>query len=90
MLEAGLSGFEVTQWHALFAPAGTPKAALDKVGAALEKALKDEAIIKRFTELGSQTFPEGKRGAPEAKAMLRSEVEKWARLIKSAGVSASN
>jgi tripartite-type tricarboxylate transporter receptor subunit TctC len=90
MAEAGLAGFEVTQWHALYAPARTPKAALDKIGAALEMALKDESIIKRFTELGSPTFPAGKRGPLEAKAMLKSEVEKWSRVIKTAGVSASN
>ena len=90
LLEVGLTGFKVTQWHALYAPAGTPMAALDKVGAAMERALKDETIVKRFRDLGSLTFPEGKRGAPEAKAMLRSEVEKWARVIKNAGVSASN
>jgi tripartite-type tricarboxylate transporter receptor subunit TctC len=90
MQEAGLRGFEVTQWHALYAPSGTPKVALDRIGAALEKALRDEAIVKRFADLGSLTFPDGKRGAPEAKAMLRSEVEKWSRVIKNAGVSPSN
>src|SRR5262249_51837561 len=89
MSEAGLTGFEVTQWYALYGPAGTPKVALDKIGAALEKALKDDAIVKRFAELGSVTFPEGKRGAQDAKAMLRSEVEKWATLIKDARVSSS-
>jgi tripartite-type tricarboxylate transporter receptor subunit TctC len=90
MTEVGLAEFEVTQWHALYAPAHTPKVARDKIGAALEMALKDENIIKRFTELGSPTFPAGKRGPLEAKAMLKSEVEKWSRVIKAAGVSASN
>ena len=89
MQEAGLTQFEVTQWHALYAPARTPKAALEKIGGALEKALADPIIIKRFAELGSSMFPEGKRGAPEATAMLPSEVEKWAKVIKSAGVSAA-
>jgi tripartite-type tricarboxylate transporter receptor subunit TctC len=88
MREAGLASFEVTQWHALYAPAGTPKEALDKLGAALEVALKDPAIVKRFTELGGPPFPEGQRGAAEAKAMLKSQVETWTRLIKSAGVTA--
>jgi hypothetical protein len=43
----------------------------------------------RFAELGSLTFPEDKRGATGAKVMLKSEVEKWARLIKNAGVSSA-
>ncbi len=90
MQEAGLTGFDVIQWHSLYAPAHTPRTALDKIAAALEVALKDQGIIKRFTELGSPMFPEGKRGALEAKTMLRGEVEKWSRVIKSAGVSASN
>ena len=88
--EAGLTRFEVTQWHALYAPARTPKAVLEKIGAALEKALGDPIIIKRFAELGSSMFPEGKRGAAEARTMLTSEVEMWAKVIKSAGVSAAN
>ena len=90
MQEAGLTRFEVTQWHALYAPAHTPKAVLEKIGMALEKALSDEAIIKRFADLGSPMFPEGKRGASEAKAMLASEVQKWEKVIKAAGVSGAN
>jgi tripartite-type tricarboxylate transporter receptor subunit TctC len=89
MQEAGLERFEVIQWHALYAPAGTPKAALDKLGAALEVALKDPTIVKRFTELGGPPFPEGKRGAAEARAMLKSQVETWTRVIRSAGVTAA-
>jgi tripartite-type tricarboxylate transporter receptor subunit TctC len=90
MQEAGLARFEVIQWHALYAPAHTPKPVLEKIGLALEKALKDEVIINRFADLGSPMFPEGKRGASEAKAMLTSEVQKWAKVIKGAGVLVAN
>jgi tripartite-type tricarboxylate transporter receptor subunit TctC len=86
--EAGLASFEITQWHALYAPAGTPREALDKIGAALETALKDPVIVKRFTELGGPPFPAGKRGPAEAKAMLVSQVETWTKVIRSAGVTA--
>lgn len=88
--EAGLPGFEVTQWHALYAPTGTPKPALDKIGAALERALAEPVIATRFAELGSALFPVGKRGPAETKAMLTSEVAKWAKVIKAAGVTAPN
>lgn len=88
MQEAGLAAFEVTQWHAFYAPAGTPQPVLAKIGAALEKALKDAQIVAKFAELGTTTFPEDKRGPAETKAKLRSEVEKWSRVIASAGVKA--
>ena len=67
-----------------------PKVILDNLSAALEVALKDQTIIARFAELASPMYPKGRRGAPEAKAMLKSEVAKWAKLIKSAGISASH
>lgn len=88
MQEAGLAGFEVTQWHAFYAPAGTPQPVLGKIAAALEKALKDRQIVTKFGELGTTTFAEGKRGPAETKAKLASEVEKWGRVIAAAGVKA--
>ena len=86
MQEAGLSAFEVTQWHALYAPAGTPKPVLTKIGDALEAALKQPDIAKRFQDLGSALFPVGARGPAETRAMLASEVSKWAGVIKASGV----
>lgn len=83
--EAGLDHFEIVQWHGLYAVKGTPKPVIEKLNAALEKALSEQSIVDRFADLGTVTFPEGRRGSREAGAQLRTEVEKWSRLIREAG-----
>jgi tripartite-type tricarboxylate transporter receptor subunit TctC len=55
--EQGLKGFEVGIWHALYAPKGTPKPVIDKLVAALQGAVKDETVQKRFADLGATTMP---------------------------------
>src|SRR4030095_399059 len=54
MDEAGLKGFEVSVWHGLYAPKGTPKAVIDKLVNSLHVALKDENVKQRFAELGAE------------------------------------
>src|SRR6266516_6715320 len=49
--ELGLKGFEVGIWHGLYAPKGTPKPVIDKLSAALQQAVKDETVRKRFADL---------------------------------------
>ncbi|QCI66644.1 tripartite tricarboxylate transporter substrate-binding protein [Phreatobacter stygius] len=88
--EAGLSGFDVTVWHALYAPKGTPRPIIGTLHAALEKALQDPLILARFDELGTLAYPPGRRGPAEARAQLEREVAKWGRLIREAGISAAN
>lgn len=83
--ESGLKDFEVSVWHGLYAPKGTPKAVVDKVSAALQEALKDETVKKRFADLGTQPEP-AERATPAAhRAHLTAEVNKWAPIIKAAG-----
>jgi tripartite-type tricarboxylate transporter receptor subunit TctC len=86
--ESGLKGFEVTVWHGLWAPAGTPKPALDKVNAALRTALKDPGVVAKFAELGTEPVADN-RATPEAlRSHLKSEIEKWGPIIRKAGVYA--
>ncbi len=88
MNEAGLPNFEVAVWHALYAPKGTPKPIIDKLVKALQDALKDPNVKQRFAELGTEPVPE-KRATPEAlRAHLKAEVDKWAPVIKKAGIYA--
>ena len=83
--ESGLKNFEVSVWHGLYAPKGTPKPIVDKVSAALREALKDATVKQRFADLGTQPEPPN-RATPEAhRAQLKAEVEKWAPIIKAAG-----
>jgi tripartite-type tricarboxylate transporter receptor subunit TctC len=86
--EQGLKGFEVGIWHALYAPKGTPKAALDKLVAALQATVKDETVKKRFSDLGATTFPPEKATPAALQAHLKAEIDKWGPLIKKAGVYA--
>ncbi|HEX7440078.1 MAG TPA: tripartite tricarboxylate transporter substrate-binding protein, partial [Caldimonas sp.] len=53
LAEAGLKGFDVSVWHGLYAPKGTPKAVTDKINAALRVALKDAEFVKREEALGA-------------------------------------
>jgi len=86
--EQGLKGFEVGIWHALYAPKGTPKPALDKLVAALQAALKDETVNRRFADLGAQAYPVDKATPAALAAHLKAEIAKWGPIIKKAGVYA--
>lgn len=88
--EAGLANFEVTVWNALYAPKGTPPAIVDRLYQAMEVALKDETILKRFADLGTSLFPPGQRGPDATRARLVAEVEKWRRVIAESGYVPSN
>ena len=86
--EAGLKGFEMTVWHGLYAPAGTPKEVIEKLAGALQVALKDPKVVERFAQLG--TAPVGARsGHPAALDQhLAAEIVKWKPIIQAAGVYA--
>jgi tripartite-type tricarboxylate transporter receptor subunit TctC len=83
--EQGLKGFEVGIWHALYAPKGTPKPALDKLVAALQSAVKDETVQKRFADLGATTMSPQQATPGALQKHLKAEIDKWAPLIKKAG-----
>jgi putative tricarboxylic transport membrane protein len=86
--EAGLPGFEVSIWHALYAPKGTPQPVIDKLVAALQTALKDPTVAQRFGELGTEPVA-ADRATPDAlRSHLKAEIDKWAPIIKAAGVYA--
>ena len=88
MDEAGLKGFEVSVWHGLYAPKGTPKPVIDKLVKSLQEALKDGTVKQRFGDLGTEPV-EVKRAAPEAlRTHLKAEIDRWAPIIKKAGVYA--
>jgi len=86
--ELGLKGFDVSIWHALYAPKGTPKAAIGKLAAALQEALKDATVKKRFADLGAEAVPLDKANPAALATHLRAEINKWGPIIKKAGVYA--
>jgi tripartite-type tricarboxylate transporter receptor subunit TctC len=83
--ESGLKGFNVSIWHALYAPKGTPKAVTDKINAALKVALKDADFIKREEALGAVVVTDARVNGPEHKKFVEAEINKWGPIIKAAG-----
>jgi tripartite-type tricarboxylate transporter receptor subunit TctC len=87
--EAGLNGYEVSAWNAIFAPKSTPKEVVAKLNDALVKALDDENTRKRLLELGG-VIPEKDGRSPEAlQKLVESEVARWTPVLKAAGAVAN-
>jgi len=86
--EAGFKGFEVTIWHGLYAPKGTPADIQAKLNAALKTALKDPDFIKKQEGLGAVVVVDKRVDAAEHKKFVAAEIAKWSPVIKAAGVYA--
>ncbi len=88
MDEAGLKGFEVSIWHALYAPKGTPKPVIDKLTNALQDAMKDSTVKQRFADLGTEPVALNRATPAALSAHLKAEIDRWGPIIKKAGVYA--
>lgn len=86
--EGGFPGLEVSVWHGLYAPKGTPAEAVARLTQSLQTALADPGIAEKLAELG--TAPSSAADAtPEAlKAKLEAEIARWKPVIETAGVYA--
>ena len=88
LAEQGLKDFEVSVWHGVYAPKGTPKSVVDKLVAALQASVQDAQFKSRIAELGAQAVSKDK-ATPDALAKhLKAEIAKWDPVIKKAGVYA--
>lgn len=81
---------EMTIWHGLYAPKGTPAPALDKLNGALVAALKDKNVLDRFKAVGTSAFPEAEWTRDGHAKRFSAEVAKWAASLKAAGVTPQN
>lgn len=84
LIEAGLTGFDISAWDAIFAPAGTPKAIVDRLNACINQALADPKLKESLLARGAETFP----AKPEELAQfIRSEAPKWERAVVRSGAT---
>jgi tripartite-type tricarboxylate transporter receptor subunit TctC len=88
LAEQDMKGFEVVVWHGLYAPKGTPKPILDKLVAALQASVQDAGFKSRLAELGAEPVPLAKANPESLRTHLQAEINKWAPVIKSAGIYA--
>jgi tripartite-type tricarboxylate transporter receptor subunit TctC len=85
LAEQGLAGFQMVVWHGVYAPKGTPKAAIDTFGQALRNALKDPSVVARLTDLGAVIVPEDKQTPAGLQTWLQQETLRYGPVIKAAG-----
>lgn len=81
--ESGVPGFEVTVWFGVLAPAGVPRDIIQRLNAEITKIINAPEVTDRFLKLGVEPRP----GTPEQFGdMIKSEVARWAKVIKDAGI----
>jgi tripartite-type tricarboxylate transporter receptor subunit TctC len=83
--EAGVPGYEMSQWYGLLAPAGTPAAVVERVNAEIGRALKHPELRSRFQADGAE--PSGS-SPQEFGAFFKAEIAKWTRVVQKAGIKA--
>jgi tripartite-type tricarboxylate transporter receptor subunit TctC len=86
MIESGLPEFDISAWYVMFAPAGTPKDVIARLNAEINKAIADPEVRRTLGEQGVEFTG----GTPEeADRFVRSEIDRWGRVIKTRGMTAN-
>jgi tripartite-type tricarboxylate transporter receptor subunit TctC len=85
--EAGMPGFEVRSWYGLVAPAGTPKPIVDKVSAELARIVASAEMRDKLSTQGVEPYVNSADGYT---ALLKSDMAKWAKVIKAANIKLEN
>ncbi len=83
MAESGLSGYEMVAWSAAFFPAATPKPLVDRMSQLIRNGLMGAKAAEHFGRTGAQVSPSTPE---ELAAFVRTETEKWAKVVKAAGI----
>jgi tripartite-type tricarboxylate transporter receptor subunit TctC len=86
--EAGLPGFYISAWQAVWAPKGTPAAVVDKLNNAIVVALADPALKARLADLGDDVFAPEQQTPAALAAWQKAEIERWWPIVRAANMSA--
>jgi putative tricarboxylic transport membrane protein len=73
---------EILYWHALFAPAGTPEAIIEKLNATVQEVIADPAVVKLWADTGVTPYPKEQRSTAAARALLKSEIARWGQVVR--------
>jgi tripartite-type tricarboxylate transporter receptor subunit TctC len=84
--EAGAPGLHMSVWYGFWAPAGTPKAVVARLTAAVQDALADPGLRQRLTDLGMEIPPRDQQTPEALVAQQKADIEKWWPVIKAAGL----
>jgi tripartite-type tricarboxylate transporter receptor subunit TctC len=84
MIESGMAGFAISAWDALFAPAGTPAAVVERLNAAVAKALADPELRRQLGSRGSEPYP---ASAAELGRFIGTEMDRWGLAVKRSGAA---
>ena len=84
--EAGLAGFHLSVWHALWAPRAAPAEVIAKVNAAVVAALADPKTREKLAALGQEVPPAAQQNPQALAAFQKAEIEKWWPIVKAAGI----
>jgi tripartite-type tricarboxylate transporter receptor subunit TctC len=84
--EQGMKGFDVKVWHGIYAPLGTPKPVLEKLNAALKKALTDPDLKARLDSSNIDIVPVAKQNGESLKSHLDAEINRWGPIIRKANI----
>ena len=83
--EAGLKGFELSVWHGIYAPKGTPQPVIDKLVAGLQKVITDQGFIDRMKSINTTVATKEEATPAGLTRQLHSEIDRWAPIIIAAG-----
>ena len=84
--QSGMPGFQLSVWHALYAPKDTPKSVIDRLTKALNNALKDPVLVRRFGEMDASVATPAIANPSYATKFLLTVIERWKVAMKNAGV----
>ena len=87
-IESGLDGFDVSIWHGIYTPKGTPAEVNERLSKALQVALADEDVAKAMADLGTAPSPAEDATPAALQAKLEAEIARWQPVIAAAGVYA--